>query len=113
MNARQKCKKLKKRNTLLMNIVNANPDFLRVFDYWTNKPLKIVNQQVRLQTYAATYPIDSIYGNEAREIAEEHIVYELSNAMRNNIEWKVENNDPRHMKLEGKIMIGEKETVIE
>lgn len=113
MNARQKCKKLKQRNKLLMNIVTSNSDFLRIFDYWTNKPLKVETSHVHLQTYAATYPIDTIFGDKAREIAEEHIVYELSNAMRNNIEWKVENNDPRHMKLEGKIMIGEKETVIE
>lgn len=108
MNARQKCKKLKQRNKLLMNIVTSNPDFLRVFDYWTNKPFKVVTSQVRLQTYAATYPIDTIFGDKAREIAEEHIAYELSNAIKNNIEWRFENLDPYHMKLEGRISIAEK-----
>ena len=108
MNARQKCKKLKQRNKLLMNIVISNPGFLRIFDAWTNTPFKVVTPQMRLQTYAATYPIDSIYGNKAREIAEAHIVYELSDAIKNNIEWRVEDYDPYHMKLEGRISIAEK-----
>jgi len=112
MNARQKCKKLKQRNQLLMNVVTANPDFLKVFNYWVNKSFKGVNSQVRLHTYAATYPIDSIYGNKAKEFAEDQIVEELSYAIRDNIEWRVEDHDPYHIELEGRIMIVEKATVI-
>lgn len=108
MNARQKCKKLKRRNKLLMDIVNANPDFFRVFDYWTNKPFKVEPSHLRLQTYAAAYPIDPMFGDKAREIAENHIVEELSHAMKRYIEWRVEDYDPHFIRLEGRIRIAAK-----
>ena len=108
MNARQKCKKLKQRNKLLMDIVNANPDFLRVFDYWTNKPFKVESSHMHLQTYMATYPIELMLGNKAREFAERHIVYELSNAIKENIEWRIIDQDTPFVKLEGRIRIVER-----
>lgn len=110
MNARQKCKKLKKRNKLLMNIVNANPDFLRVFDYWTNKPLKVETSHAHLQTYAARCPFDPMLGDNARPFAEDLIVRELSEAIKKNIEWRIDDRyGPRHGMLEGRIMIAEKD----
>ena len=113
MNARQKCKKLKQRNKLLMDIVTANPEFLRIFDSWTNTPFEVKPSNVRLQEYAVTYPVESIYGDAARKIAEAHIVDELSHAMRENIEWKIIARNKPFMELEGRIRIAETRRAIE
>lgn len=110
MNARQKCKKLKQRNKLLMDIVTSNPDFLRIFDYWTNKPFKAEISHVNLQTYAATCPIEPMLGDRARGFAEMHIVYELTNAIKNKIEWRFVDYDPHYEMLEGRIRIADKES---
>lgn len=107
MNARQKCKKLKQRNRLLMNIVTSNPDFLRVFYDWTRQPLNVTRSHVQFKTYAARCPIEPMYGDNARHFAEELVLRELANAIKGNIEWRLDNYDTGYGMLEGRIMIAE------
>ena len=112
MNARQKCKKLKQRNKLLMNIVTGNPDFLRVFDDWTRQPLNVTHSRIQFKTYAARCPIEPMLGDNARNFAEDHIVRELSHAIKKNIEWRLDDYDPRYGMLEGRIRIAAKDIIL-
>lgn len=108
MNARQKCKKLKQRNKLLMNIVTGNSDFLRVLNIWTKQPLNVVYSSVQLNTYAARCSLEPMLGDNARRFAEDCIIRKLSEDIKRNVEWKIIDHDTPCMKLEGRIMIAEK-----
>lgn len=109
MNARQKCKKLKQRNKLLMNIVTGNHEFLRVFDVWTRQPFNVTHSRVQFETYVARCQIEPMLGDNARHFAEEQIVRELSHAIKKNIEWRVEDYEPYCIRLEGRIRIEKKD----
>ena len=108
MNARQKCKKLKQRNKLLMNIITGDPDFLRMFDMWTTQRFNVIHSHVAFKKYAARCPLEPMLGDNARRFAEEHIVRELSHIIEKDIEWRLADGWPGGI-LEGRIMIAEKE----
>ena len=108
MNARQKCKQLKRRNKLLMEIVNNNSELLRLYDMWT-RPLVVDTSYIPLTEYKAQAVIrESHYGELAITLAKESVRRELAEALANHIDWARVSPFCDEPVIEGRIRIAEK-----
>ena len=92
---------------MLMEIVNSDPEFSKMFDYWT-KPLNVVTTHLPITEYTARSPIKkSHYGELAVTLAKESVRRELAQTIDKHIEWSVVDRCGFNETIKGIIRIAE------
>ena len=97
MNARKKAKQLKKRNKLLMSIIQSellmriiqsDPDFLRIYKDWTT-PGRMTVSNVDLRECVTKVPFFLSWSDEAKEYAKDKACADLTGIIKKYVEWKI------------------------